>query len=69
MVTKVYMPDEYRAGGGTTFHVPWSRIEDFLRGREDKLAGMNANIRDDETAEFVIVETGISVYVKNVDSR
>ena len=62
MPRKVYMPDQYRMGGGTTFHVSWSRIENFLRGK-DVLSETNAALKPNEHCEFVVTATGINVYV------
>ena len=71
MPRKIYMPGQNRPGGGTTYHVPWARIEDFLRGK-DRYAGSNAVLNFGESCDFVVTETGITVYVlteSDVDSR
>jgi hypothetical protein len=64
---KVYMPNSTpRPGGGTCFHVSWERLVDFLRGK-DRFAGSNAFLEENETCEFVVEDTGITVYVKKHD--
>ena len=62
MPRKIYMSEQFRPGGGTMYHVPWARIEDFLRGR-DRYAGSNAVLNSGEICDFVITATGINVYV------
>jgi hypothetical protein len=62
MPRKIYAPDQYRPGGGTVFSVSWDRIEDFLRGKEDRFAGTNAVVGADERCDFVITAHGINVY-------
>jgi len=66
------MPGQYRPGGGTVFSVSWDRIEDFLRGKKDRLAESNAVVKDNERCDFVITAHGINVYTmteSDVDSR
>ncbi len=62
MPRKIYTSEQLRPGGGTVFSVSWSRIEDFLRGKEDRLAETNAVVKDDERCDFVITAHGINVY-------
>lgn len=63
MPRKVYMPDQPRLGGGTTFHVTWDNIEEFLRGKRQPYA----HLKEGERCEFVITATGINVYVIRED--
>jgi hypothetical protein len=68
MPNKVYMPDEDRHGGGTTFFVTWENIEEYLRGKALRQHS-NPALDPHETCEFVVEERGISVIVENVDNR
>ena len=72
MPRKIYMSEQFRSGGGTMFNVSWDRIEDFLRGKEDRFAGTNAVVEADERCDFVITARGINVYTmkeSDVDPR
>ena len=62
MPRSIHMPGQHRPGGGVMFNVSWDRIEDFLRGKEDRYAGSNAVVEDDERCDFVITAQGINVY-------
>lgn len=68
MPRKIYMSEQHRVGGGTMFHVPWERIEDFLRGN-DQYADSNAVLNEGEYCEFVVTATGLNVYVVNADGN
>jgi hypothetical protein len=68
MPRKIYTSEQARPGGGTMFHVPWERIEDFLRGK-DRYAGSNAVLKDGEYCEFVVTHTGLNVYVVDADGK
>ena len=63
MPRKIYMPEQFRSGGGVMFNVSWDRIEDFLRGKEDRYAGTTAVVESGEQCEFVITPNGINVYM------
>lgn len=61
MPRRVYMPDEFRLGGGSVFHVTWENLESYLRG-DDPRGGTPA-LKPDESCEFVVTATGVNVYV------
>jgi len=57
------MPEgEQRAGGGVAFFMSWHRLGRKLRGMDNEFP----EIKTDETAEFVICERGVTVYVEKV---
>ena len=64
MVDKVYMYGEATPVSGVRFDVSWDRIEDFLRGEPDKLAGTSAMVKPHERCDFQVTGNGITVTIK-----